>query len=157
IAAVGTAGTMRLALPRALVPAEPGDCGEQAIKKRTLARAKQLLQVGEVGVFDAGFEIEELLESQVGDFVARGRRNFTARRNYLPAYKGVGCRPKYGEIVRPLARTYRDQEIAATPCDATARWKVGKRFVKAYIWDDLVPQGHQPGGRALRCVVIVDP
>lgn len=157
IAAVGTVGTMRLALPRALVTPQAGDLSGKALQKRTLARAKELLEAGEVGVFDAGFEIEELLDSQVGDFVARAATNFTARRNFLPAYKGVGCPPKYGEIVRPLARMYRDREIAATPCDATARWKVGKRSVKAYIWDNLVPPGRQPGGRALRCVVIVDP
>ena len=68
----------------------------------------------------------------------------------------MGARPKYGEIVRPLARTYKDHEIESTPCDATARWKEGKRTVKAYIWKDLVPEGSMPGGRSLCCVVIVD-
>jgi hypothetical protein len=158
IGAVGTLGTQRLALPRALLLPEPGDNNsEQALKKRTLAHAKHLLEAGEVGRFDSGFEIEALLESQVDEFIVRAASNFTARRNFLPAYKGVGCRPKYAEIVRPLARTYRDNEIAATPCDATVRWKVGKRWIKAYVWDELVPEGHKPGGRSLRCVVVVDP
>ncbi len=56
-----------------------------------------------------------------------------------------------------MARTYKDKEIAATPCDATARWKVGKRRIKVLIFNDLVPSESKPGGRSLRCVVILDP
>jgi len=156
IGAVGSVGLQRFALPRAIVCPEAGDLSEKALKKRTITRAKEGLQLGEAAVFDAGFSAEELLGGQIGDFVVRGASNFTARRNFLPLYKGVGAHPKYGEIVRPLARTYKDNEIAATPCDATERWKVGKRTVKAYIWKDLVPEGSMPGGRSLCCVVIVD-
>ena len=157
IGAVGSVGTMRLALPRAIVTQPKGDLSEKALKKCTIARAARELQGGEAAVFDAGFEVEELMEGKVGDFVVRAATNFTARRNYLPEYKGVGCRPKYGEIVRPQARTYRDKEIDATACDATARWKWGKRRVKALIFNDLTLQTNQPGGRSLRCVVILDP
>jgi len=157
IAAVGSVGSMRLALPRAIVTACGDDLSEKALKTRTIARAASALQAAEAAVFDAGFEVEELVEGKVGDFVVRGSKNFTARRNFLPDYRGVGAKPKYGEIVRPLARTYRDREISATACDATARWKVGKRWVKALIFNDLTLEDRKPGGRSLRCVVILDP
>jgi len=157
IGSVGSVGPMRFALPRAIVCQTPGDLSDKALKQRTIERAKVVLKPGQAGIFDAGFGPEELLESGIGDFVVRGATNFTARRNFLPAYKGVGRHPEYGEVVRPLSRTYKDREIPATPCDATARWKVGKRWLKAYLFNDLVPEGSKPGGRSLRCVVIVDP
>ena len=157
IGAVGSVHTMRFALPLAIVTQPAEDLSEKTLKKRTIARARGVLKPGQAGIFDAGFEPEELLEAGITDFVVRGATNFTARRNYLPEYKGVGAHPKYGEIVRPLARTYKEKEIAATPCDDTARWKVGKRFVKALIFNDLVPLERMPGGRSLRCIVVVDP
>jgi hypothetical protein len=157
IACVGSVGPMRFALPEAIVSQPETDLSDKALKKSTIERAAQLLKPGQADIFDAGFSPEELLEAQVGDFVVRGATNFTARRNYLPVYKGIGAPPLYGEVVRPLARTYKDKEIAATPCDGIARWKVGKRRVKALIFNDLVPAGCKPGGRSLRCVVIVDP
>lgn len=157
IATVGSVGTMRFALPEAIVTQQADDLSEKTLKKHTLARVQEVQKCAQATVVDAGFTPAELLAAHLGDFVVRGATNFTARRNYLPDYKGVGRHPEYGEIVRPLARTYKDKEIAATPCDDTARWKVGKRFVKALIWKALVPEGSQPGGRSLRCVVIYDP
>ena len=154
---VGSVNTMRFALPEAIITQQTGDLSESALKQGTLARAKQLLKPGQAAVVDAGFSPEELLVAGIDAFVVRGATNFTARRNFLPAYKGVGAHPKYGEIVRPLSRTYKDKEIAATPCDDMARWKAGKRFVKASIFNHLVPEGSKPGGRSLRCVVIRDP
>jgi len=157
IGAVGSVGSQRFALPRAIVTQPTLDLSEKALKKRTIARAASLLQAGEAGIFDAGFEPSELLAGGVTRFVVRAATNFTARRNYLRAYKGIGAYPKYGEIVRPLARTYKEREIPATACDASARFKVGKRFVKALIFNDLVGSESIPGGRSLRCVVILDP
>lgn len=157
IGAVGRVRSQRFALPRAIVTQPTGDLSEKALKKATIARAASLLKADEAGIFDAGFEPEELLAGGIAHFVVRAATNFTARRNFLPPYKGIGARPKYGEIVRPLARTYRDKEIAATPCDATARWKDAKRYVKAWIFNDLVGSQNMPGGKSLRCVVILDP
>jgi hypothetical protein len=157
IGSVGSVGTMRFALARAIVTQEESNLSEKALKQRTIARVAALLKRGETAIFDAGFEPEELLDGGVGEFVVRGATNFTARRNFLPPYKGVGAHAKRGKIVRPLARTYKDKEIASTPPDATARWKVGKRWLKAWIFEDLVPSERMPGGRSLRCVVIWDP
>jgi len=157
IGSVGSVGTMRWALPQALVCQEASDLSEKALKQRTITAAKPWVAPGQAGIFDSGFKPEELLESGIGDFVVRGATNFTGRRNFLPPYKGAGRHPEYGEIVRPLARTYKDHELPATPPDATARWKVGKRRIKALIFNALVPYESKPGGRSLRCVVILDP
>jgi hypothetical protein len=89
--------------------------------------------------------------------VLRGPTNFCGRRNALPPYKGRGAHPQYGEEVRPLARWYKDHEIAATPPDDTARWKVGKHTLRAKIYNSLVLSTAKPGGRSFRCVVIEDP
>jgi hypothetical protein len=95
IGAVGSVATMRLALPQAIVCQDPSDLSEKALKQRTLAQAKQCVAPRQAGIFDSGFKPEELLESGIGDFVVRGATNFTARRNFLPAYKGVGRHPEY--------------------------------------------------------------
>jgi hypothetical protein len=157
IGAVGSVGSQRFALPRAIVTQSTSDLSEKALKQATIARAAAVVAEGEAGIFDSGFDPENLLAGGVTHFVVRGATNFTARRNYLPPYKGRGAHSKYGEIVRPLARTYGTKELAATPCDATARWKVRKRWVKALIFNDLVGSESKPGGRSFRCVVILDP
>lgn len=157
IGAVGSVGALRFAKIRAIVCQQAGDLSQKALRQQVICRVKQLLQPGQAAILDAEFSPEELLEAEIGDFVVRGASNFAARKNFLPEYKGVGRPPELGEIVRPLARTYKGKEIPATPADDTARWKVGKRWLKAYIFNDLTPMGSKPGGRSLRCVVIVDP
>jgi hypothetical protein len=115
------------------------------------------LQPDEVLVVDAGFGVAALLTAGVTRFVARVARNFTARRNVLPAYKGRGRRPVYGERVRPLPRTHKGKMIAATPPDAAAQWVIGGRRIQAQVWDNLVLSTPTPGEPTLRCVVIHDP
>ena len=157
VAAVGSVGKMRLALPRALLTGQAGDTREKDLKRRTLCQAACGLQATEVLLVDAEFEISELLQAKVARFVRRADSNFTARRNALPTYQGKGRRPEYGELVRPLARTYRDTLLPATPPDATTRWKVGKRWVKAGVWENLVASEAKPGEPSFRCVAIWDP
>lgn len=108
-------------------------------------------------VVDAGFGVATLLTGAVPRFVARVARNFTARRNVLPTYKGRGRRPAYGERVRPLPRTHTGKTIAATPPDATAQWMVAGRLVQAQVWDNVVLSTATPGAAVWRCVVIHDP
>jgi hypothetical protein len=115
------------------------------------------LQADEVLVVDAGFGVAALLTEGVPRFVARVARNFTARRNSLPAYPGRGRRPAYGERVRPLPRTHKGRTIAASPPDATAQWVVAGRTIQAQVWDNLVLSTAQPGAPAFRCAVIHDP
>jgi hypothetical protein len=157
IAAVGAVGKVRLPLVRLLLRAEPSDRSEAELQRRAFTQAGAALQPDEVLVVDAGFGVAALLTEGVPRFVARVARNFTARRNVLPAYPGRGRRPAYGERVRPLPRTHKGRTIAASPPDATAQWVVAGRTIKAQVWDNLVLSTAQPGAAAFRCAVIHDP
>ncbi len=157
VAAVGSVGKMRVPLLRFVLRADPGDCGEAALQRRAVRQAGTALQPDEVLVVDAGFGLADLLTERVPRFVARVARNFTARRNVRPAYKGRGRRPTYGARVRPLPRKHKGRTIAATPPDATAQWVVAGRIVRADVWDNLVLTTAKPGAATFRCVVIHDP
>jgi len=153
--AVGSVGKARLCLPRCLVRQENG--GEPVLMRTLLSQAATTLADDEVVVVDAGFSLALLLERKVARFVARVDKNFTARRNYLPAYKGRGRPARYGERVRPLGRTRAQKEIAASKPDRTLYWKEAGRRITAQVWYDLVPSSQEPGEAAFTCVVIHDP
>jgi len=157
VAAVGSVGKVRLPLVRLLLRAEPRDCSEAAWQCRALTQAGAAWQPDEVLVVDAGCGVAALLSRGVPRFVARVARNFTARRNSLPAYKGRGRCPAYGERVRPLPRTHKGKTMAATPSDATAQWVVAGRTIQAQVWENLVLSTAKPGAPAFRCAVIHDP
>jgi hypothetical protein len=157
IAAVGSVGQVRLPLVRLLLRAEPSDHSEADLQRRAITQAGAALQPDEVLVVDAGFGVAALLTGGVPRFVARVARNFTARRNVLPAYTGRGRYPIYGERVRPLPRTHKGKTLAATPPDATAQWVVAGRTIQAQVWDNLVLSTAKPGAPAFRCAVIHDP
>jgi len=72
-------------------------------------------------------------------------RNFTARRNEVAPYAGQGRPPKYGALVRPLERTYKDRALAATPPDQEVTWVEEGREYRAQIWTNLVLPGVVPG------------
>ena len=157
VAAVGAIGTVRFPLVRLILRTDPDDPSEAALQRRAVTQAGATLQPAEVLVVDAGFGVAALLTAGVTRFVTRVARNCTARRNVLPAYKGRGRGPVYGERVRPLPRTHKGKTIAATPPDATAQWVVAGRTVQAQVWDNLVLSTAKPGAAAFRCVVIHDP
>jgi hypothetical protein len=56
----------------------------------------------------------------------------------LAPYKGRGRKPRYGERVRPLARSYKAKHHAATPPDETLTWQQDDLSFRAEIWYDLV-------------------
>ena len=87
---------------------------------------------------DAGFELSEIIESGLSQFVVRMASNCTARRNLLPKYKGIGARPKYGEIIRPLARTRLENNIDATPYEESGVFSYQGRTIKHHAWHELV-------------------
>jgi len=157
VAAVGSVGNVRLPLLRLLLRADPDHGSEAELQRRAVTQAGAALHPDEVLVVDAGFGVADLLTSDVPRFVARVARNFTARRNSLPPYKGRGRCPTYGERVRPLPRKRQGQSIAATPPDATTQWVVAGRIVRAQVWDNLVLSSAKPGAVAFRCAVIHDP
>ena len=148
---------MHLPLLRLVLRADPGNGSEAALQRRVLRQAGTALQPDEVLVVDAGFSLADLLTGSVPRFVARVARNFTARGNDLPAYKGRGRRPIYGARVRPLPRQHKGKTIAATPPDATVHWVVARRIIRAQIWNNLVLATARPGATTFRCVVIHDP
>ena len=157
VAAVGSVGKVRLPLVRLILRAERSDRSEADVQRRAVTQAGATLHADEVLVVAAGFGVAALLTGGVPRFVARVARNFTARRNVLPAYTGRGRRPAYGERVRPLPRTHKGRTIAASPPDAIAQWVVAGRTSQAQVWDNLVLSTAQPGAPAFRCTVIHDP
>ena len=152
VGAVGSVGKQRL-----VQRAQATDTSEADLQKRTLRLAGQQLQAGEALITDAGFPLADLLGCGVPRFVARVAKNATFRRDYVPPAKKTGRPPKWGEIVRPLARLYKEKELPATPPDAVMRWKVGRHTLRAHIFNDLVERDAKPGAMRLRCVVILDP
>jgi hypothetical protein len=157
VAAVGSVGTVRLPLLRLILRATPGARSEAELQRRALTQAGAALHPDEALVVDAGFGLTTLLTGDVPRFVARVARNFTARRNVLPVYKGRGRWPIYGERVRPLPRTHKGKPLAATPPDATVQWVQAGRRVHAQVWNNLVRSTAKPGTMVFRCVVIHDP
>lgn len=157
IGAVGSVGKSRLCLLSRLVRPPQDDTSEQALMRQTLKQAAACLGARQVLVADAGFSLSDVLEQNVARFVLRRDKNFTARRNRLPDYRGHGRPPEYGDIVRPLPRTYKNRWFAATVPDKVCRWKVGRRSVRALIFEDLVEREAKPGAPSFRCVVILDP
>ena len=93
---------------------------------------------GDVKVLDAGFKLKELTNAKLKGFVLRMQSNCTARRSHLPVYKGRGAKPKYGALVRPLARTHGQNELPATPPDQTATFQRDGRTIQVAFWHGLV-------------------
>ena len=156
VATVGSVGNKRLPLLRSLTRQQPQET-EVQLQERLLKETAGTLNKNELLVVDAGFSLADCLLCAGAGFVIRLDQNATARRNVLPAYKGHGARPKYGEVVRPLSRTYKGKELPATPPDKTVCWKVGGKWARAHIYEDLVLSTQKPGSVPFRIVVIFDP
>jgi len=156
VADVGSVGKKRLPLLRHLMRQKQGET-EPQLQARLLEETARTLHKNEIAVVDAGFSLAVLLTHQEAAFVIRLDQNATARRNVLPDYKGRGAPPQYGEVVRPLARTRKGKKLAATPPTKKERWKVGRHWVHAYIFENLVLPDARPGSATFRIVVIVDP
>jgi hypothetical protein len=156
VGAVGQVGETRLALPRLMISTLTGETTDAVLETRLMTAANLTLVAEEALIVDAGFELADLLAAG-GRFVVRLPKNFTARRDYLPAYQGHGRPPEYGEVVRPLARTRAGKSIDATAPEATARWKDGRYYLKAHLWSGLVRRSERPGAPPFRVVAIFDP
>jgi hypothetical protein len=154
---VGSIQRQRLAVPCAFVRAEAEDHSEADLQIRLLEQAGVLLAPEEALVSDRGFAVAQVQAAGVGRFVIRGPKNFTARRAYLPAYKGRGRKPIQGVLVRPLARQRKGKVIESTPPDRVETWCQKGCIVRAEFWDTLVPSDAKPGTPSFSCVVIHDP
>jgi len=128
----------RVAITHELVRADPADPSAAKLQDRVVKQTLETLAEDEIPVFDADFKIRELQEAEVDRYEVRLAKNFTACRNVLPSYKGRGRRSEYGELVRPLARTWKGKHISATPPDREETWtRNGSEFRPAF-WDNLV-------------------
>jgi hypothetical protein len=138
IADIGAIGEQRVPLLRAIVRGETAGESETTLQRRTLRQVAKILQEDEVSIHDAGVSLKEVHEAGIPRFLVRQRNNITARRNELPAYCGRGCHPKFGALVRPLARRHKEKEIAASQPDCEATFRYQERLIKAKGWHDLV-------------------
>jgi hypothetical protein len=127
----------RTPLLRRIVRCEP-IVAKVAFREQLLKEAKAHMLPDQVLVIDAEFEISELHKAEIERFVVRMAVNSTARRNQLPAYKGRGAKPKYGEIVRPLVRTLKGKEIAASQPDHESTFIHDGRIITVRAWHNLV-------------------
>lgn len=120
---VGHIGGQRVPLLRKLLRGDRQGETEATLKARLLTWVRQHLAPHQVAVCDSGFKLQQLQEAGVPRFVLRLATNCSLRRNTLPPPKGKGGRPlAYGAKVRPLARTYAGQAIAASQPDVCDRF-----------------------------------
>lgn len=133
----GEVGGRRIPLLTCLVRCQP-EMEKPAFRRQLLAEAVRHAATDQVVVLDAEFCLSELQDTQVKSYVVRLAANATARRNQLPRYKGRGRPSEYGEKVRPLARTYKENSIPATPPDQTDQFQHEGRTIQVSIWHQLV-------------------
>lgn len=141
IARVGRVATQRVAVLTAIVRGDLAEASEKPLRAQVLRQVAQTLAPDEMAVLDAGFKIAELQAAGLSRYEVRLAKNFTARRNTLPAYKGKGRKPEYGPLVRPLARQRHGKTIPATPPDQVETWTTAEGEFRAEIWHDLVLPG----------------
>jgi hypothetical protein len=156
---IGQLGWQRVPLLKSLVRTDPADPSDTKLVVRLLDQVGQQLASDEVALFDAGFKLAALQAAQIERGVVRLAANVTARRNYPAAYQGRGRRPVYGQLVRPLARTYKGRYIPASPPDFTDEFEYEGRTIKVKGWYDLVLPGvvPQPDNDTFDIYVFEDP
>ena len=135
---VGEINGQRLALPRAFERVHPKDHSEKRLWKEMLKNMKKDLKADEIAVIDAGMHISDLQAAGIDRYVLRLATNFTARRNYLPAYNNLGRKPTYGLSVRPLPRKHKGKTIEATVVDETYTFVENGHEIRVEIWRKLI-------------------
>lgn len=136
----GQVDSQRIPLLRRIVRCQP-QLGKPDFRGQLLRDAAAQMAFDQVVVVDAEFAIAELQAADVPRYVVRLASNASARRNQLPAYKGRGRYPKYGEKVRPLPRKWGDRQIAATTPDQQSQFDYQGRCIQVTFWHDLVSAG----------------
>jgi hypothetical protein len=157
VARVGSVGTQRLGLPLALVRADTTDPSTAAHERALVRVAVQAMAENDALVLNAGFEIRQLQEAGATQYVVRAAKNVTGRRAKVDDYSGRGRPRQRGELIRPLARTYRDRTMAASTPDESVTWQEGDTVIRAAWWDDLVLADVPLTSPTFRLVVIDDP
>ena len=156
---VGEIHGQRLALPKAFERVHPTDPSAKRLWRILLRNVHKTLALDEIAVVDAGVQVRDLQKAEINRSVVRLATNFTARRNALPDYGGVGRKPIYGALVRPLPRTHKGKTLPASAPQETQSWNENGRIIRAEIWRNLVlpdcePNVHNP---TLDVYAIYDP
>jgi hypothetical protein len=156
---VGQMGLQRVPLLKSLVRTDPDDPSDAKLVEQLLHQVGQQLAADEVALFDAGFKLAALQAAEIERAVVRLAANVTARRNYPASYKGRGRRPVYGELIRPLTRTYKGRTIAASRPDFSHKFEYEGRTIKVKGWYDLILPGvvPQPDNDTFDIYVFEDP
>ncbi len=155
---VGRIGQQRMALLTDLIRIDLSNSSKTAVQTSVLRQLAKNLAEDEMPVLDAGFKLKTLFQAGVDRFVLRLATNFTARRNFLPEYEG-GRPCEYGDMVRPLARTYGGKQIPATSPDRVETWQHNGYEFRAEFWEELVLRECKPSAenQAFTVVAIYDP
>lgn len=138
IVRVGQIDGQRIPLLQKIVRGNKSSDSEETLKTKSLKAAAAVMCADDVLVHDAGVSIADVQAIGAVNYVIRLASNCTARRPYLPPYKGRGCRPKRGMLLRPLARQWKDRLLAATPPDVTASFRYAGRKVKVRGWTGVM-------------------
>lgn len=133
----GRVGAQRIPLLTRLVRSQP-DWDKATFRRHLLQQAWAQAAPDQVLVVDAEFGIAELQEAHIARYVVRLSVNATARTNHLPPYKGVGTYPQYGELIRPLARTWKERLIPATAPEQTSQFTFQGRTIQVAFWQNVV-------------------
>ncbi len=156
---VGEINGQRIAVPQAFERVHPKDPSEARLWREVLQHIQKTLSPDEIVVVDAGVKVGDLQEAGLDRYVVRLATNFTARRNVLPEYCGVGRKPTYGERIRPLPRAYKGKTLAASKPDEIQSWVENGRTLHAQIWHNLVLPECVPGSlnQTFNVFAIYDP
>ena len=119
-----------------------------------LARVRQGSR--DVLVADRQVKMSHIEGAVVRHFVVRAQQNLSARRSEIASQEPGkrGRKPTRGEIVRPLARQYRERILAATPADREENFVEDGRPMEAKWFDKIVVAG---SNLVVSCLVIKDP
>jgi hypothetical protein len=135
---VGEIHGQRIALPSYFVRVHPKDSSEKRLWEDLLKQVKKGQGGDEILVLDAGVKVRHLQVAGIECYVLRLAKNFTARRNFLPEYAKKGRKPRYGALVRPLARTHKGKTLPASSPDETITWQENGKNIQAEIWRNLI-------------------
>lgn len=133
----GEVGGKRTPLLQKLVRCQPGT-DKTTLRQQLLGEAQRLAAPKQVLVMDAEFTLSEVQAASVAHYVVRMPVNCTVRRNVLPPSKLRGRKVRYGAHVRPLARQWKGQTLAATPADAQSQFVYQGRTIMVHTWRNLV-------------------
>lgn len=154
---VGSVDAQRVPVPAAILRADVDQQHEMDLMQRLLNTAKAVLAADEVLVADRGFRPPLVQAAGIQQYVVRCQKNFAPLRADVPPSRGRGRKRKWGDVVRPVARTHQGKFLAATPPDAEEVWEEDAGAVRALIWEGLITKQSPPGAQPFRCVAIHDP